>query len=110
MLTLATSAQSQEWPRRPVKMVVPFPPGGLTDEIARLLGQHLGEGLGQPFMIENMAGAGGLIGARTVARSLADGYTLFLATLPQIGILPAMEDVSYDPVKDFAPVSNIASA
>src|SRR5947209_2779278 len=95
MLTMAAPAQCQQWPQRQVKVVVPFPPGGLTDQIARLIGQQLAEGLGQPFVMENIAGAGGVIAARTVARSPADGYTLFLATLPQIGILPAMEDVFY---------------
>jgi len=112
---LATSvmvapARSQQWPARPVRIIVPFPAGGLTDGIARLVSARLGESLGQPFVAENIGGAGGVIAARTVMRATADGYTLFLASLPQMGILPALEDVSYDPVKDFAPISNIASA
>jgi tripartite-type tricarboxylate transporter receptor subunit TctC len=109
-LVMAAPARSQQWPQRPVKVIVPFPAGGLTDGIARLLSQRLGESLQQPFVVENMGGAGGAIAANYVARATADGYTLFLATLPQIGILPAMENVTYDPVKDFAPISNVASA
>lgn len=109
-LLMATSAWAEQWPQRPIRMIVPFPAGGLTDAIARLIGQRLGENLGQPFVLENMGGAAGAIAARTVARASADGYTLLMASLPQIGILPAVEDVSYDPIKDFAPISNIASA
>ena len=109
-LLMATSAWAEQWPQRPIRMIVPFPAGGLTDGIARLIGQRLGENLGQPFVLENMGGAAGAIAARTVARASADGYTLLMASLPQIGILPAVEDVSYDPIKDFAPISNIASA
>ena len=89
---------------------MPFPPGGLTDGIARLLGQRFAENLGVPFVIENLGGAAGAIAAGNVARASGDGYTLFLASLTQIGVVPALEHVSYDPVTDFAPVSNVASA
>jgi tripartite-type tricarboxylate transporter receptor subunit TctC len=105
----AGPAWPQQWPQRPVRLIVPFPAGGLTDGVARLIGNALGESLGKPFVAENMGGAGGAIAARTVARAGADGYTLFLASLPQIGILPALEDAAYDPIKDFTPISNIAS-
>ena len=107
---MATPALSQQWPQKPIRMMVPFPPGGLTDGIARLLGRQLSEGLGQPIVIENMGGAAGAIAASTVARAPADGYTLLLGSLTQIAVVPALEDVSYDPVKDFTPISNIASA
>ena len=73
---IAAPAQSQQWPQRPVRIVVPYPPGGLTDGIARLVGQRLGESFGQPFVIENMGGGGGAIAATAVARAPADGYTL----------------------------------
>jgi tripartite-type tricarboxylate transporter receptor subunit TctC len=109
-LIIAAPAQAKQWPWRPIKLIVPFPPGGLTDGIARLISEELGESLGQTFVLENVGGAAGAIAARTVARSSADGYTLLLATLPQIGILPALEDVSYDPINDFAPISIIASS
>src|SRR6266700_2148417 len=103
-------ARSQPWPQRPIKVVVPFPPGGLTDSVARLVGQRLGKDLGQPLVMENIGGAAGAIAAGMVARAPADGYTLFFGSLPQIGIVPALGNVSYDPAKDFAPISNIASA
>jgi tripartite-type tricarboxylate transporter receptor subunit TctC len=108
--SIAAPALSQQWPQKPIKMIVPFPPGGLTDGIARLLGRQLSEGLGQPIVMENMGGAAGAIAASTVARAPADGYTLFLGSLTQIAVVPALEGVSYDPVKDFTPISNIASA
>jgi tripartite-type tricarboxylate transporter receptor subunit TctC len=98
------------WPERPVRVIVPFPPGGLTDGIARLIGQQLGESLGHPFVLENVGGAAGAIAASMVARAPADGYTLLIASLTQFAILPAMEAVAYDPIKDFTPVSNIAIA
>jgi tripartite-type tricarboxylate transporter receptor subunit TctC len=107
---LVVPACSQEWPQKRIRIVVPFSPGGLTDGIARLVGQRLSERLGQPLVIENMAGAGGAIAASMVARAAADGYTLFVGSLPQSAIVPAIEKASYDPVKDFAPISNIASA
>jgi tripartite-type tricarboxylate transporter receptor subunit TctC len=97
------------WPQRPVKIIVPFAPGGNTDGIARVIGQNLSESLGQPFVIENKSGANGAIAAEAVAVAPGDGYTLFMAALPQIAIFPAMTKVTYDPVKDFAPISNIAS-
>src|SRR5438270_6942790 len=88
---LVGPARSQEWPQKRIRVVVPFSPGGLTDGIARLVGQRLSEGLGQPLVIENMAGAGGAIAASMVARAPADGYTLFVGSLPQIAIVPAIE-------------------
>lgn len=106
---IAAPARSQQWPQKPVRVIVPFPAGGLTDGIARLIGRRLSERLGQPFVMENMGGASGAIAARTVVRAPSDGYTLFIASLTQIGVLPAIENVTYDPAKDFAPISNIAS-
>src|SRR3979411_1060588 len=83
---LIVSAHSQEWPQKRIRIVVPFSPGGLTHEIARVIGQRLSDSLGQPFVIENMAGAGGAIAASMVARPPADGYVLFVGSLPQIAI------------------------
>lgn len=103
------SAHAQAWPQRPVKVIVPFAAGGNTDGIARLICQHLSEVFGQQFVVENRAGAGGAIAAEFVARSPADGYTLFVSALPQIAIVPVMTKVPYDPVKDFVPISNIAT-
>jgi tripartite-type tricarboxylate transporter receptor subunit TctC len=104
---LADAVQAQAWPQRPVTMIVPFAPGGNTDGIARTTAQWLNEKLGQQFVVENRAGAGGAIAAEMVARAPADGYTLLVAALPQIAIVPAISPVRYDPVKDFAPISAI---
>jgi tripartite-type tricarboxylate transporter receptor subunit TctC len=102
-------AQSQVWPSRPVKLVVPFGAGGNTDIVARIVAQNLGAALGQPFVVENRPGAAGALGAEIVARATADGYTLLMATQPQIAIIPAMTKAAYDPVKDFVPISNIGT-
>lgn len=104
-LLSATCALAQEWPTRPVRIVVPFPPGGNTDSIARITAERLTRRFNNPVIVENRTGANGAIAADLVAKSAADGYTLFLATLPQMAILPAMTRTPYDPVKDFAPVS-----
>lgn len=108
-VALVRSAWSQAWPQRPVKIIVPFAAGGNTDGIARVIGQRLSETLGQQFVVENKPGANGGVAAEFVARAPADGYTLFMAALPPIAILPAMTKTTYDPVKDFAPISNVAT-
>lgn len=105
----ALQAQERSWPRRPIRILVPFAPGGNTDGIARIIGQHLSETLGQQVIIENRTGASGAIATEAVARSQPDGYTLLLAALPQIAILPAYTKVAYHPVKDLAPISNIGT-
>jgi tripartite-type tricarboxylate transporter receptor subunit TctC len=105
----AAPLHAQEWPQRPVRIIVPFAPGGNADSLARIIGQELGKVLGQSFVIENRPGATGTIAAEAVARSPADGYTLLLASLPLIGIAPAMMKTSFDPVKDFVPISAIAT-
>jgi len=107
-LVTASGAAAQEWPQRPVKVVVPYAAGGNSDEIGHLLAQRLGKTFGQPFVMENRAGASGAIAAEAVARSPADGYTLFLANLPQIAIMPVAMRTSFDP-KDVVPISVIAT-
>lgn len=97
------------WPQKSVKIIVPFGPGGNSDGIARILGARLGEALGQQFVVENRAGAGGALGAEAVARSPNDGYTLLLTSVTQLAVVPVMTKAPYDPVKDFAPISNIAT-
>src|ERR1700686_4680267 len=115
LLTLAagsadlTRAGAQSYPSRPVTIVVPFAAGGNTDNIARLVAQRFGEALGQQFIVEDRPGAAGAIAAEFVARATPDGYTLFMATVPQIAIVPAMRKAAYDPVKDFAPISAIGT-
>src|SRR5579864_4816198 len=81
---LPVPAWANDWPKRPVKLIVPFAPGGNTDGIARLIGQHLGAKLGETFVVENRLGAGGTIAASALARSAPDGYTMMMAALPQL--------------------------
>jgi tripartite-type tricarboxylate transporter receptor subunit TctC len=111
LLTLAVPATAfaQTWPQKPVRIVVPFSAGGNTDSIARITAEWLTQKLGQSVIVENKPGASGAIAAEFVARAPADGYTLFMATLPQMAVLPAMTKTPYDPVADFAPVSIVAS-
>jgi tripartite-type tricarboxylate transporter receptor subunit TctC len=100
---------SGNWPQRPVKIVVPYPPAGNTDIIARLVAQPLSQALGQQFLVENRPGANGTIAVEAVARSPADGYTLLVSAVAQLAIVPALMKTRYDPVADFVPVSIIAT-
>jgi len=109
-LYLPAPAHAQPWPQRPVRIIAPNAPGGITDGVARIVAQHLSEAFGQQFFVENRAGASGAIGAESAARAPADGYTLLMATLPVIAIVPATLNARYDPLKDFAPISLIASS
>jgi tripartite-type tricarboxylate transporter receptor subunit TctC len=108
-LAVANPAIGQEWPQRAVKMVVPYAPGGNTDIIARVTAQRLADAFGQPFVVENRVGAAGALAADYVAKQPPDGYTLFLGTLSQLGPVPLMQNVNYDPLKDFTPISNIGA-
>src|SRR5690606_14949000 len=94
---------------KPVRVIVPFAPGGSTDIIARLMGDRMGREMGQPFVIENRGGGGGAIGAIEAARAAPDGYTLSIATVSTMAIVPACSTkLGYDPIKDFQPVTNFA--
>lgn len=105
---LAAPALAQAWPVRPLRLVVPFAPGGGADNQARLLADALGRRLGQSIIVENRGGAGGTLAAQSVATAPADGTTLFYGTPGQLTINPIlMRDLPYDPVRDFAPVSLI---
>ena len=97
------------WPQRPVKVIVPFGAGGSSDAQARIVSERLTAVLGQPVIVEDRPGASGAIAAELVARAPADGYTLFLSALPQISIVPLVQKVHYDPLKDFAPVSIVST-
>ena len=110
-LTLAAlgPAGAQDFPARPVKLVVPYAAGGAPDVLARLVGQRLSEGLGQQFVVENRAGAGGIAASELVAKSAPDGHTLLVPDVPQLAINPYLfAKLPYDPVRDFAPVGIIA--
>jgi tripartite-type tricarboxylate transporter receptor subunit TctC len=105
---MTIGAQAQSWPQRPVRIIVPYAAGGNSDGMARLAAQRLGEAFGQSFVVENRVGANGAIATEAVARSPADGYTLLWAATPPLTINPALTKVSYDPIKDFAPISAVA--
>jgi tripartite-type tricarboxylate transporter receptor subunit TctC len=111
LLALAVPpAHSQTYPARPVKLVVPFPAGSATDQIARVMGRELQEALGQPFVVENKPGAQGSIAATEVARAAPDGYTLMVTTnTPQAANVSLFKKLAYDPVKDFAPIARLGT-
>lgn len=110
LAALAPQVQAQAYPRQPVSLVVPFPAGGPTDAMARLLAQKLGERLGQQVVVDNRGGAGGTLAAEAVARARPDGYTLFFGTTGTLAINPSLyPKLRYDPVKDFVPVSLMAT-
>jgi len=110
-LVFAAAAQAAEpWPTRPVRMIVPFPAGGATDVVARLLSQKLSEAWGQNVVVENRSGAGGNIGGEAAAHSLADGYTLFMTSGSIVTANPYMyKTLPYDPAKDFVAITNVAT-
>lgn len=103
------AAAQTSWPSKPVKIVVPFSPGGTTDILARAVAPELSKALGQPFIVENRAGAGGNIGADLVAKSAPDGYTILMGTVGTHGINKSLyRRLAYDPQKDFAPITLVA--
>lgn len=110
VLGAAFSAHAQNYPNKPVRIIVPFAPGGATDIVTRIVGQKLGEVWGQTVVVDNRAGAGGNIGADLAAKGTPDGYTLFM---PSGSVMTAnvhmYKKIPFDPVKDFAPITNVAS-
>src|SRR5262245_5711488 len=109
VVTMVNAAQSQDWPQRPVRIIVPYAPGGNTDGIARIVAQRLGETFGQQFVVDNRPGVGGALAAEAVARSPADGYTLFLTAMAILAIVPSLTKVTYDARKDFTLISNVGT-
>ncbi len=109
ILATASWAATNVWPSRPVKIVVPFGAGGNTDIIARIVAQDFSSAFGESFIVENRPGAAGVLAAEAVARAPADGQTLLIATQPPISIVPSMARTTYDPIKDFAPISVIGT-
>jgi len=108
LLGAACIAHAQDWPTKPVRFVVPYPPGGGTDVIARIMQSRMSEGLGQPIVIENRGGAGGAVGTEAAAKAAPDGYT-FLFTLSSHTINPLLYKLNYDVERDFVSVSLIVS-
>ncbi len=105
-----TLAAAQSWPTKPVRFVVPYPPGGSLDQVARALADKMKDGLGQPVLVENRPGAGGNLGADLVAKSPADGYSIVMGAVATHAINPSLyKKMPYDPVKDFQPITLVAS-
>jgi len=106
---VAGNAQAQGYPNKPIRLMVPFPPGGSTDIVARIVAQKLGAQLGQSLVIENRGGAGGTLGTAVVAKAAPDGYFLVVGTTSTHVVAPSVyQRLDYDPVKDFAPITLIA--
>ena len=110
VLVAAGSVHAQGYPNKPVRVIVPWPPGQATDLAARIVAQKLQEQMGQPFIVENKPGAGGAIGTEAVVKAAPDGYTLLAASSGPISIMPNLQKIPYDPQKDLAPISLIGAA
>ena len=105
------AAQPAAYPVKPLRLIVPFPPGGGNDILARTVGQRLSETIGQQVVVDNRGGAGGLIGAMTAVNAAPDGYTLFLGSIGNLAHIPALQkDLPYDPLRDFTPVAMLATS
>ena len=110
MLALAAPAAAQDYPNRTVKIIVPFPAGGGTDALTRFVARGMEQRLGQPFIVENRAGAGTTLGATSVARSEPDGYTIMVGTASTFAAAPGLyKRLAYDPAKDFSPIMMFAT-
>jgi tripartite-type tricarboxylate transporter receptor subunit TctC len=108
VLLLPTLATAQDFPNRAIKLIVPFPPGGPNDVIARVIGQRMSELLKQPVIIDNRGGAGGVLGTDAVAKAKPDGYTIVVTSAGALVISPGMEKVAYDTLKDLQPITQVA--
>jgi len=109
LVVAAAPARAQEYPTRSVTYVVPFPPGGATDLLSRIIAQNLEKRLGKPFVVENRPGGGTVIATGAAAKAPADGYTLLSASVTSLAVNPTLfKTLPYDPVKDFAPIALVA--
>jgi len=107
MVSLQGASAQSNWPDHPIKLIVPFSPGGSTDTLGRLIGRHLSTAFGQPVVIENRPGAGGMIGSQAVAKAPPDGYTLVISGIASHVIAPAAPGALFDPLKDFTHIAMI---
>ena len=106
-LLLAGSALAQQYPNRPLRIVIPWPPGQATDLVGRVVGEKLSQLLGQPVVPDNRPGAGGMIGTDFVAKSAPDGYTLLAASSGPVTVNPLLQKTNYDPERDLIPVAKV---
>ena len=109
LLLLPALASAQDFPNKPIKLIVPFPPGGPNDIIARVVGQRMSELIKQPVVIDNRGGQGGVLGTDAVAKAAPDGYTIGIVSASSLVINPTMEKVPYDVARDFAPVTLVTT-
>ena len=105
-----SKSSGSSYPDKPIRMVLPFPPGGGTDSLARVILPRMSQALGQPLVIDNRAGAGGVLAAEIVARSAPDGYTLFMGSSTGVTAAPSLYKLPYDSIRDFAPITQFATA
>ncbi len=110
LLGCACLAAAQGYPNKPIKLIVPFPPGGPVDASARIAAKIITDTLGQPVVVDNRSGAGGVVGTEAIAKSAPDGYTLGMGSIASLGINPGlMEKLPYDPIRGFTPITNVAA-
>src|SRR5882757_8650524 len=109
LLLLPVAASAQEFPTKPIRLIVPFPAGGPNDIIARVVGQRMSELMRQPVLIDNRGGQAGVLGTDAIAKAAPDGYTIGIVSASSLAISPAMEKVAYDPQKDLAPVTLVVT-
>jgi tripartite-type tricarboxylate transporter receptor subunit TctC len=109
LLCLPSLACAEDFPTKPIRLIVPFPPGGPNDIIARVVGQRMSELCKQPIIIDNRGGQAGVLGTDAVAKSNPDGYTIGIVSASALSISPSMEKIAYDPQKDFAPITLVAT-
>jgi tripartite-type tricarboxylate transporter receptor subunit TctC len=107
-LALVTAAAAQDYPAKPIRMIIPFPPGGSNDVVGRLIATHLGERLGKQVIVDNRAGAGGVIGTEIAGTAAPDGYTLLIISIAH-AVNPWLYKLNYDPIKAFAPIGVLAT-
>src|SRR6202011_5884897 len=109
VLLLPASVAAQDFPNKPIRLIVPFPAGGPNDIIARVVGQRMSELIKQPVLIDNRGGQAGVLGTDAIAKSAPDGYTIGIVSASSLAISPAMEKVAHDPQKDLMPVTLVVT-